>query len=158
MIPISRVDRVLELIWVVAAKEYAGLKLELQTPMSFLGERQDIAGSDATAQCFAFPASLAVQTDAENTYLAICLKVESLKGSSLSFGTKFYVALAEVLACLHLVVANLEILVGIVALPPGAIERCTIGEMATKRIILDSNVGNRTPPVVTSGHVGSVEE
>ena len=66
-------------------------------------------------------------------------------------------AAPQVIAGVQLVVAQLEILMLAVVLPPGTLETGSVGEMSVQRIILDAHVGDGAEAVVAR-HIGKVVE
>ena len=66
-------------------------------------------------------------------------------------------AAPQVIAGVQLVVAQLEILMLAVVLPPGTLETGSVGEMSVQRIILDAHVGDGAEAVVAR-HIGEVVE
>lgn len=85
-------------------------------------------------------------------------EVESLESSSLSQRTLTDVAASQIIASVELIIAQLEILVIIVMLPPRTVETGSVREVTVKRIILlYCHIGDGAEAVVTR-HVGEVEE
>ena len=62
-----------------------------------------------------------------------------------------------VVAGFHLIVAELEILMGIVILPPRHVERCAKGEVSLQGVVLNGNIGNGSPAVV-AGDIGTIKQ
>ena len=84
-------------------------------------------------------------------------EVESLESCPLSQRTLTNVAASQIIAGVELIIAQLEILVIIVMLPPRTIETRSVREVTVKRIILYRHVRNGAEAVIT-GHVSEVEE
>ena len=82
---------------------------------------------------------------------------ESLESRPFSRFPLLYVASAQIVAGVNLVVAQLEVLVLAVVFPPGTVETGSVGEMTTKRIELYRHVGDGAETVV-SRHVSQIEE
>ena len=51
--------------------DIAGLQLELQSPVSLLGEGQDVTDAESAAKCFAFPSATFIEADAEDTDMRV---------------------------------------------------------------------------------------
>ena len=84
-------------------------------------------------------------------------EVKALEGGSFARLAQSYVATAQIIAGVQLVVAQLEILVGIVVFPPGTVETGAIGEMSVKRIIFYCHIRDGTKAVVAR-HISQIEE
>ena len=154
---VARHSDVLILVGVVLAGEEPGLYAELQSPVSLAAEWQYVAQSYAGSQSFADPSSVFVEADAEESEVRVGLEVESPEGGSLAGRVPQYVAGADVVAGLQLVVADLEELVLVVVLPPGSVEAGSEGEVPVEWEELQGDIGYGAPAVVAR-HVGEVEE
>ena len=157
MVAVVGVHGVLILVGVVLAYEHSGLETHLEAPAALAAQLLHEADAHAGTNAFANPAAVLVEADAEQSQMAVALKIEAAEGCALTRRVLPDVARTQVVACLHLVVAHLKVFVGPVVLPPRAVERCTVGEVAVLGIVLHSHVGQRTVAVV-AGHPHAVEQ
>ena len=125
--------------------------------MTVAAQREDIADTDAAAQRFALPTIVGVEADAEETDVGVSGDVETTEGGTFARRAAVNVTGAPVVAGLKLVVADLEVLVLVVVLPPGTVEGETVGEVTAQRVVLDGDVRDGTPAVIARD-VGEVKQ
>ena len=84
-------------------------------------------------------------------------EVESLESRPFSQLSLTDVAASQIIAGVELIIAQLEILVIIVMLPPRTVKTGSVREVTVKRLILNSHIGDGAEAVVAR-HVSEVEE
>ena len=124
------------LVRVVGGVEESGLQSEFQPPVFRASQRQDVADAESCTIAFAFPSAFLSETYIIYECVRISTEEEPFEGCSLA-GVPFVdVSAAQVVAGVQLIVAQLEILMLVVVLPPWSVEACTIGEVSVLGVIL----------------------
>ena len=168
MVAVGGIHRVLILVGVVLTAEEAGLHAQLQSPVALTAQRHHIAEAQAGAGALAYPTAVLVEADAEDGGMGVGLQVEAGIGFAvvLPIGLVDLIGLIgscglmgtfQIVAALHLVVAELEVFVGPIVLIPRHVERRAPGEVALLRIILDGHIGDGCPAVVARD-IGAIQQ